>query len=115
MTMGLEACQDHPEEGYCEACGWRLQVRVRWRCSSCRDPSGGPGYAPFLHHPATTAFLYDHGVLAERDRWAFIALGGHVTEHVESADPVRVTYTLEYDGDGLSMTFGEDGSVVAID
>lgn len=111
----LDVCESHPETGFCDACLGRDAVRVRWLCTVCRDESWGPAYALLLHHPATTAFLRDHGATAERSDWAFIALGGQVTEAVESVDPVRVRYTLDYNGANLSMTFDGDGALCSMD
>lgn len=111
----LDVCEVHPDEGYCDACLGLDGVRVRWLCSVCRDDAWGPAYALLLHHPATTAVLHEHGVTAERGDWAFIALGGHVAEAVESVAPVQVRYTLDYEGARLSMTFDGDGEVRSVE
>ena len=110
----LEVCEDHPETGYCDACRWRDRSRVRWLCRSCRAARDGPGYAVAIHHPATSAFLHDHGVELRRGSWAFVSLAGRVTETAVSTDPVRVTYTLDYGGDTLEFEVDADATVVSV-
>ncbi len=111
----LEVCEDHPESGFCDACAARDRTLVRWLCGSCREDSTGPGYALALRHPAVGAFLQDRGLEPRRGSWELMKVGGQFDERVESTDPIRVRYTLEYEGHTIELTVEGDGSVRTVD
>ena len=88
---------------------------MRWLCDACREDSTGPGFAVALHHPAVSAFLRDHGMELRRGSWEFMEIAGSITEHVESTDPVLVSYALDYEDATLELAVDGDGTVTTVD
>jgi hypothetical protein len=82
-------------------------------CERCRFPHGLPLGAFVLDLPAVIAFYHDHGVDVREAPFWTLEFCDPGSETVASENPLRLRVDAECEGETLSATLAEDGSVVA--
>jgi hypothetical protein len=110
--------------GVCSECRGHVAGRIerggvqpdhyhyRGRCRGCGFQHGVPLGLFLASHPSVVAFCHDHGVDVRTTPFWTLAWCRPGTETVCSEDPFRVRVDVALDGDCLSLTVAEDGTVV---
>lgn len=112
--------------GLCPYCGGRTTTSIqridpnsghdvvaRHQCRDCEGRVNAPVGSYAHHQPATMAFCHDHGVDPRGPGWEFPWCVDPDAYAVTAEDPLRVTVTVDLEGDELRLTFDADGDVVA--
>lgn len=118
----MKVCEDHQieENGVCHTCGRRNEVDAVYYCTVCKNHFVGPPSVVVAQHPAVIAFYYEHGIQYQYDPDIEVmnrlpALLWNHSQELVSTDPPRVTVTIRYDGDEISLTLDEEMRVVEVD
>lgn len=104
MDGRLVADPDHPDG-----------VLVQFDCTRCPEEFRMSVLAPLLFHPAFIALAYDHGLdAAAMPTWRLVARL-EVDVAIVDEDPLRVTGTIDLDGDRLVVAMDDDLSVEVLE
>lgn len=118
IDSSITVCDDHEpnETGVCSACGHSTQGRIRWVCPICKYRGSTSPLSVAGYHPATVAFLYDHGVYTGPSMNDFSVLKANDErleeiereQHVRSYDPLLIEVRYRADGDELLLVLNQD-------
>lgn len=112
--------------GLCSFCGGTMETSLvtdsdsglpssallRADCTNCGATNrAGLGFS-VLEHPAVAGFLDEHGVPADAPPWRFDWCLGDEQVTVEREDPPRASVAVTCDGETLTVTLDETGTVV---
>lgn len=117
----LHVCEDHADEGVCDACGRREPFIARYECQVCKNHEQGPPRAVARQHPTYDAFLLDHEIYPPDGRYnlSFWKRDPEIYSSAEqtliATGPAEVQVTFEHDGDELSLTIDEELRVIDVD
>ncbi|SIR52433.1 Helix-turn-helix domain-containing protein [Haladaptatus litoreus] len=87
------------------------EIGVEFVCERCNDHGFGSIGSYILQHPAVVAFHYEHGInLREQSAWELEWLIENEAEIIAEI-PLLVEYTVELDGDELTVTVDDELTV----
>lgn len=115
VDTSLAVCEDHDDDGICEACGSRFLGILTCVCVSCKFAWRCPSYAWVSNHPALVSFYYRHGVEHVPSTWAAIKRGLGWREERISTDSPSLRLTIEHDGERLRFVIDHVGAVTEVD
>lgn len=109
VDHAVRACENHDGNGRCDRCDQEFGVTIHVQCTNCILEQEAVFTKHLLAHPELMAFMIDHGVDPVAPD------GFHITaldETIVSTDPLEALFTFTADGDALTLTVGDDLSVV---
>lgn len=110
----VAVCDDHDDGGVCEACGGRYAATIHLRCTNCIYERTGAFGVRLLTDLDLLRFLTTHGInpFAPSSIPEWTDALANYDEEVLSVDPFEARYTYTIDEDSITLTVGEDLSVV---
>ncbi|MFB6140729.1 MAG: winged helix-turn-helix domain-containing protein [Halosimplex sp.] len=117
LDRDVRICEDHDGgDDLCGTCGRRHAVAFDLRCTNCIYEESGGAAVGFADSDALLEFLFERGLnpfapTTETLPAISRAYNGF-EEDVVSTDPFEVRFTVAIDGDALTLTVGDDLSVV---
>jgi hypothetical protein len=111
----VRVCEDHDDEGLCDACESRYAARVVVECTNCIFEVGGALVLGILDDTALLAFLTEHGLdpISPASVRRVNRVHEDYAEEIRSTEPFEARLTFEADGDELTLTI--DGSLRVVD
>lgn len=113
VNHALDICEEHDETAdVCNHCDRRYRIGVKSRCTNCINSRSTYFGMYLMDTPDLIEFVAAHGLnpIADGIEW-----GWEFEEKLISLDPFEATFSLELDGDRLSLTVGEDLRLQAVD
>lgn len=122
VDSSLRICEEHtPESGkVCPHCEMQDSVRVRYRCTVCKNWDAVPVQATVKNHPAVISFLHERDVDMTFDiddvetskrTWELFWELDHA---LISADPIRIRVVVPCQGDELHLLLDEELDVIEV-
>lgn len=108
-------CEDHDAAaGLCDRCDRRNAVQFHYRCTNCILDGTGDAAVCLAADTDLLAFLTDHGLdpVAPARISRVWRVCCDYEEIVRSTDPFEVQFTFTIDDDTLTLTVGDDLSVI---
>lgn len=117
VERSVTVCENHDDsDGACDRCGRNSAVYLHVRCTNCINDMQGIITGILLGNTDLQAFLTAHGInLVAPDSidYAFKTIGDF-EEEVVTTDPFEARFTFTVDDDAITLTIGEDLSVVDV-
>ncbi|MFB6149775.1 MAG: winged helix-turn-helix domain-containing protein [Halobacteriales archaeon] len=118
LERSVIVCEDHDtENGLCGSCGGRHAVKVHAECTNCiHVMPRGPAVMGLVANTDLLAFLADHDLNPVSPAPDSIVTVDQVHmdygEEILSMDPFRARFRFSVEDDSLTLTVGEDLSVI---
>lgn len=110
VDYSVNVCESHDESsGLCEECGFRLAVRVQFRCINCIYEQGFSAVMTLLNIPELLVFVGEHGLNTSSRG---IEWGWDYQEEVISVDPFKGQFTFTIQDDSITLTIDDTLSVI---
>ncbi|MFB6191788.1 MAG: ArsR/SmtB family transcription factor [Haloarculaceae archaeon] len=110
-----EVCGDHdPVDGHCGRCNRRHAAQYRFRCTNCIFEGGGNFAVHLAANTDLLALLIAHGLdpIAPERISAVERVHSDYEEEILSTEPFGARFRFTVGDDALTLTVGEDLSVV---
>lgn len=117
LDRWVNVCEEHDvTDGLCEQCDRRPAVQLYYSCTNCIFDGGGTIVSLLAADTDLLEFLTTHGlnpVSPTKISKTYRALSDY-DENILSTDPFEAQFTFTIAGDTLSLTVGDDLSVVDV-
>ena len=112
VDHSVSVCESHDADGgLCEACGSRLAVWFRFRCTNCIYEKTCSAGMVFLDVPELLVFVGEHGLNTSSRA---IEWGWEFEEEIVSVDPFEGRFTFTIEADSITLTVDDTLSVVDV-
>lgn len=112
LTNSVDICEDHdPTDVSCRECGNVHAIHIEGRCTNCFHEMSGIFGNYLMGTPELLAFVAEQGLdpISEGIKW-----GTKWGEEILSRDPFEARFTTDVGDERVSITVGDDLSVVDV-